>query len=90
MQTITRPPDGYKPKKNSAWCPYCGKETLFAWDSYADAARCSECGISVRDYYARVLNGLSKDPDLDRFEKVVKAFGKKYRKPAFWETRTKN
>lgn len=83
MQTITKPPDGYKPKENMAWCPYCGRETLFAWDSRVDAARCSECGVSARDYYTRVLNGLSKDPDLDRFEHRVKSSGKRYTRPFF-------
>lgn len=83
MQAITKPPDGCKPKENMAWCPYCGRETLFAWDSRVDAARCSECGVSARDYHTRVLNGLSKDPDLDRFEHRVKSSGKRYTRPFF-------
>lgn len=85
MQAVINPPDNYKPKKNTAWCPYCGKEIVFAWDSRANTARCSECGVSVWDYHTRVLNGLSKDPDLDRFERNVKTHGKKYLKPFFWE-----
>lgn len=80
MLTVAHPPEGYKRRKNSAWCPYCGKEVPFAWDSRVSAARCPECGVSAQDYHTRVLNGLSRDPDLDRFERNVKTAGKKYKK----------
>lgn len=83
MQAVINPPEGYKPKKNTAWCPYCGKEIVFAWDGRLGVARCSGCGVSVWDYYTRALNGLGKDGDLDRFERYVKAHGGKYSKPFF-------
>lgn len=86
MLPITVPPESYKRRKNAAWCPYCGKENLFTWDSRLNAARCPECGVSARDYHTRVLNGLSNDPDLDRFERSVKTAGKKCTKPFPWET----
>lgn len=84
---VAVPPEGYRPRKNLTWCPYCGKETPFAWDGRLNTARCSECGVSVWDFYTRTLNGLSKGSELSRFEARVKASGERYTRPFFWQVR---
>jgi transcription elongation factor Elf1 len=77
---VTQPPDGYQRKNNHAWCPYCGKETIFGLDKKLDSTRCIACGISSRDFYVRILNGLGKDRELERFERDVKKLDARYKK----------
>lgn len=85
-----RPPEGYSPtlKKGIAWCPYCGKEMPFAYDGRVDSARCVECGISERDYYVRLFNGLCDKGDrmISAFVQAVKKSRRKYKKPFFWQS----
>jgi len=69
------PPEGFKPalKQGRAWCPVCGEETKFRYDGRLDYARCSQCGISERDFYVRQYNRLWADGDLDRFTRSVRS-----------------
>jgi len=84
-QNIIPPPEGYKPAKGAAWCPYCGEEKTFVYDSYLSAVRCEGCGISTEDFYVRKYNGFfahaedgRKRTSKDRFEEAVKASGWKW------------
>jgi hypothetical protein len=69
MQTTQNPSEGYKPspKTRTAWCPYCGKESLFGHDARLNNARCMGCGISERDFYVRRFNDLWDDKVLGTF-----------------------
>lgn len=85
---VISPPEGYEPKglkQGRAWCPYCGKETEFGYDSRLDYARCMGCGISERDFYVRQHNGLWPDDDLEKFANAVKKSKRKYDRPFPWE-----
>lgn len=77
---IMQPPKGYQRKKNHAWCPYCGKETVFGWDKKVDAIRCMQCGISSREFHVRVLNDMGKDRELERFERAAKKSKARYKR----------
>jgi len=83
------PPEGYSPdlKRGLAWCPYCGRETPFAYDFRLNYARCSGCGISERDFYVRQFNSFWDQADrrIGAFVHAVKRSGRKYKKPFFWE-----
>ncbi|MEW5897691.1 MAG: hypothetical protein AB1652_00765 [Bacillota bacterium] len=88
MQKIIEPPAGYEPRqlnKGMAWCPYCGKESLFGHDSRLNNARCMECGISERDFYIRRFNRLWNDKTMDAFVAGAVKSGRKWNKPYPWE-----
>ncbi|MGI6405528.1 MAG: hypothetical protein ACOX2E_03455 [Syntrophaceticus sp.] len=77
--TVIQPPKDYRWRKSRAWCPYCGKETTFGWDKKVDATRCMDCGISSREFHVRVLNGMGKDRELERFERAAKKSKARYK-----------
>lgn len=67
-----KPPEGYKPRRGFAWCPYCGAEKRFLWDARLGVARCAGCRISSWDFYVRVLNGLAGDAAMENFGRAVR------------------
>jgi transposase-like protein len=88
LQKVTEPPVGYKPReldKGTAWCPYCGKESLFGYDARLNNARCKACGISERDFYVRRFNGLWDDKALDALVAGAVKSGRKWDKSYPWE-----
>lgn len=40
------------------WCPHCKDVTLFKKDHDLGVPRCSECGMSMRDFHVRQTNRL--------------------------------
>lgn len=93
MQKIIEPPADYEPRqlnKGMAWCPYCGKESLFGHDSRLNNARCMECGISEMDFYVRRFNRLWDDKAMDAFTAGAVKSGRKWDKPYPWEKNRKN
>jgi len=88
---ITEPPAGYKPDPENAlaWCPYCGRESEFAYDARLNNARCMACGVSERDSYVRHFNRLWDDRLLDAFVAGAIKSGRKWVMPFFpWNRRT--
>lgn len=43
-----------------SWCPYCAKVVMLVKDSYLGVKRCPLCGISDRDNYMKIANGINK------------------------------
>ena len=57
----------YKPKpawvivpRGYVWCPYCNWVYKLNKDSYLGVEKCSNCGISTKDYFVKKFNGLGE------------------------------
>jgi hypothetical protein len=55
---VTQPdkPEGLRLSASEAWCPYCGRPTVFRHNKFVGIKHCPRCGISDRDFYVRRAN----------------------------------
>lgn len=52
-------PTDIKLKPGQLWCPYCSNKVMFIKDKKSGVKKCPICGISIKEYWVKKVNGLS-------------------------------